>query len=155
MALRKFFPRSIHQIRPKACVKKVTAETPKGTLPEEIYFDNTLLEQVDRAGITIEKWENKHIVFESKGEVPREVLVGQTYFSTWKAAIIDQEAQLQEALAITADEASGLMRVGLPAGTHKVQVWMPRTTLQQVGITISIIGWCIIVWFFWRQKNRS
>jgi hypothetical protein len=90
------------------------------------------------AEVQVEKWQPRDIVLDVDSKSAAEIRVEQLYYPYWKA-----DGQGVE-YKITPTENNGLINLSLPAGVHKVHLYLDKSPAERYGQIISLISLLIL-----------
>lgn len=83
-------------------------------------------------------------------ETAQTVEVLQFAFPNWRATVND------EPLDIRPSTSFGFILLDLPAGEHNVHIWYPLTMPQWIGISLSVLSLCLVIfgWIYLRKFSN-
>jgi hypothetical protein len=96
----------------------------------------------------LQVWRARHIEFKTNSPAGGWVMVNQFYFPEWAATADQTRIPLQVKAALP----EGLMAVDVPAGAHKIDVEIPVSRTERLGIWMSLLSATFIPVIVWNKK---
>ena len=118
---------------------------------ESIVDGHPLVEAVPDGAVQLLGWQPRAIRFRTSAAAARTVWIRQFYYPGWQASV-DGSPPLRVAPA----PGTGLISVGVPAGSHAVLLTLPTDPSERKGAGVSLLAFAgVIGWALWERRRVS